>query len=72
MTTHQQTALDFCREVLGWSEVFGPHPSNNKALCGGSFTEYRAFDPTDLTSVTNAVRQWCDRTGCRIETALLA
>ena len=67
MTLLAKTALDFCCEVFGWGSVFGPSPVNSNALCGGSFTEYHTFDPTDLNAVMAAVQKWCDKAEGAVE-----
>ena len=66
MTPLAQTAIDFCRECLGWKdadEVLGFAPA---LYVSGNEPEEMLFF-MDLSAVIRAVREWCDRTGCRIE-----
>lgn len=59
MTPLQQTALDFCRECLGWEKasifaVLG-------CIGNGKLPGNPSFDYTDLNAVMEAVRGWCVR-----------
>jgi hypothetical protein len=66
VTDLAQTALDFCRECLGWEhcEAIEGSPKGTIVLTQhghmGNFGDY--FHSADLSAVQAAVQRWCDRT----------
>lgn len=81
MTTPAQTALAFCREVMGWEHPtdrkYGererdPFGKPSKAWTPYIF-DYHGKNPqfhyTDLNAVMAAVRSWCDANDGSIELA---
>jgi hypothetical protein len=66
-----QTALDFCRECLGWEDVIAlPEDSiMDEAVVIVRGDTDSALYYTDLNAVMEAVRRWCDSKSYRLEIA---
>lgn len=70
MTPLQQTALDFCRECLGWetpTESMWGQCSNGMVVLKRGRSVVRRLRYTDLNAVMDAVRGWCGQHGYGIE-----
>lgn len=61
MTDLAQTALEFCRECLGWDDAvllgLGNEVWENKHIC--TSLNPKNFNYGDLNTVMSAVRGWC-------------
>jgi hypothetical protein len=68
MTDIAETALAFCREVMGWNDAEIPRHASRRNIevqsyaGDGKFITKR-FNFTDLNAVMEAVRVWCKRRG---------
>ncbi|AWM36986.1 hypothetical protein GobsT_51320 [Gemmata obscuriglobus] len=67
MTPLAQTALDFARECLKWRKAEFSGTSHTELMWFNAPGGIRFLRFGDLSAVMSAVREWCDRTGCRIE-----
>ncbi|MBP3955353.1 hypothetical protein J8F10_08680 [Gemmata sp. G18] len=69
MTDISQIALEFCREVLGWSDASAEFAVDGVIWNGKSNEQITGFRFDDLNGVMEAVRGWCDTNNAVIETS---
>lgn len=68
MTSLSQIALDFCRDCLGWDDALSlPGHFGQPSVISHQREYCLVF--TDLGTVIESIRQWCDKNDASLELA---